>query len=158
MIIIIINDDDDKMSLPHFYTLSHVMNSLWLMQLFLTRELVNRSMLLTDYAGISWYITAHNFGLVLFTWQQRDLVGTRSATSHPGCLDKHHSHLVARGLISGREGCLLSRRLPTKNADYCMVINEWAQLRSQVCIILAASSQQYSDAKKSLLKITLKIQ
>ena len=28
----------------------------------------------------------------------------------------------------------LSRCLPTENADYCMLVNEWAWLRSRVCL------------------------
>ena len=39
-----------------------------------------------------------------------------------------------RELISGREGCLHGC-MTTESADYCMLINEWAWLRSQVCLL-----------------------
>ena len=44
---------------------------------------------------------------------------------------------ACRGFISGREGCLGSehRCLMTKGADYCMLVNEWARLRSRVCLL-----------------------
>ena len=38
--------------------------------------------------------------------------------------------------FSSREGGLGSERvLPTENADYCMLINEWTLLRSRVCLV-----------------------
>ena len=39
------------------------------------------------------------------------------------------------GFISGREGFLGSKRVfANKSADYCMLINEWASLRSRVSL------------------------
>ena len=44
------------------------------------------------------------------------------------------SYLVGGSSLAGKSAWVLSRGLPTKNADYCMFINEWAWLRSQVCL------------------------
>ena len=41
-----------------------------------------------------------------------------------------------REFISGRERWNLSRCLTTKSADYCVLVNEWAWLRSQVCSLM----------------------
>jgi len=45
---------------------------------------------------------------------------------------KCYSHLVGGSLLAGKA---LSNCLTTKNADYCMLINEWVWLRSQFCLL-----------------------
>ena len=42
-------------------------------------------------------------------------------------LRKHYSHHV------GMVAWALNRCLPTKKTDYCMLVNEWAGLRSYGC-------------------------
>ena len=40
------------------------------------------------------------------------------------------------GFVSGREAaCTLSGCLTTQSAEYCMLVNEWAWLRSQLCLL-----------------------
>ena len=43
----------------------------------------------------------------------------------------------------------LSQYLPTKNADYCMLVNEWAWLSSRVCLIEAESALGFSFGASS---------
>ena len=70
--------------------------------------------------------------LVGLALKGRAMVGTRWVTSHPEWMDrltKHYSHLV--------EGWFLARKAAwgcrTTNADYFMLVNEWAWSKSQVC-------------------------
>ena len=67
---------------------------------------------------------------------QRAMVGTRWVTSHPDCMDrhrKHYSHLVEGWFLAKKAALTLSRCKTTKSADYCLLGNEWAWLRSRVC-------------------------
>ena len=69
---------------------------------------------------------------------QKAMVGTRWATSHPCCMDrfrKRYSHLVGGSFLAGKAAWALSGCLPTESADYCMIVNEWAWLRSQLCLL-----------------------
>ena len=67
-----------------------------------------------------------------------NMVGTGWANSPPGYMSrlrKCYSHLLwgsfqARKASWAPSGCLL-----TKSADYCMLVNEWVWLRSQVCLL-----------------------
>ena len=63
------------------------------------------------------------------------MVGARWANCCPGCMDrlrKHYSHLLGGSFLAwkAQSGCLT-----TESADYCMLVNEWAWLRSQVCLL-----------------------
>ena len=67
---------------------------------------------------------------------QSAMVGTGWANSCTGCMDrlrKCYSHLVGGSLLAGKVAWSLSGCLKTESADYCMLVNEWAWLRSQVC-------------------------
>ena len=66
---------------------------------------------------------------------QSTMVGTRWANSCPGCMDrlrKRYSHLVGGSFLAGKAAWALSGRLTTDSADYCMLVNEWAWLRSRL--------------------------
>ena len=66
------------------------------------------------------------------------MVGTTWANSCPGCMDrltKCYSHLVGGSFLGGKAARALSGSFTTKSADYCMLVNEWAWLRSQVCLL-----------------------
>ena len=54
------------------------------------------------------------------------------ALAFHGRLRKHYSHLVG---LAGKAAWALSSCLTNESADYCMLINEWAWLMSQVCLI-----------------------
>ena len=58
--------------------------------------------------------------------------GCKRTNSCPDCMSrvrKRFPHFL-KGSFSALSGCL-----PTKSADYCMLVNEWAWLRSQVCLL-----------------------
>ena len=68
---------------------------------------------------------------------KRRMVGTGWANSRPDFtnrLKKLYCHLAVDSSMAGKAAWELSRWLPTDNADYCMLINEWAWLRSCVCL------------------------
>ena len=53
--------------------------------------------------------------------------------SCPGYMDrlrKHYSYLVGGLFLAGKAAWALSGCLTTESADHCMLVNEWAQLRS----------------------------
>ena len=60
---------------------------------------------------------------------QYAMAGTGWANSCPGCMDrlrKHASHLT----VAGKAACLGSKRVyDNREADYCMLVNEWAWSR-----------------------------
>ena len=56
---------------------------------------------------------------------KRNMVGTGYTTSHPGSIDRLTKHYWKT----------LSGCMTTESADYCMLVNEWTWLRSQVCIL-----------------------
>ena len=60
---------------------------------------------------------------------KRTMVGTGWANSHPGCMSRLRErcfHFSSRGsFLVGKASCVLSRCLPTKSADCCMLV-EWA--------------------------------
>ena len=63
---------------------------------------------------------------------QKTMVGNKWSR----CMSKLRKCYSHRGFISGREGCLGSKRvLLIESADYCMLINEWAWLMSRVCLL-----------------------
>ena len=65
----------------------------------------------------------------------RTMVGTGWANSRPGCMSrlrKHYSHLSGSSFLAGRVSQALSRCLLTMA---CLLINEWAWLTSQVCLL-----------------------
>ena len=69
---------------------------------------------------------------------KRTMVGTGWANSWPGCMSrlrKHYSHLLGGSFLAGKAAWALSGCLPTEGADYCMLVNEWAWLRSGVCLL-----------------------
>ena len=69
---------------------------------------------------------------------QSTMVGTGWANSCPGCMDrlkKRYCHLVGGSFLAGKAAWAMSGCLPTKCADYCMLVNEWAWLRSRVCLL-----------------------
>ena len=48
---------------------------------------------------------------------------------------EHYSHLVGDSFLVGKAAWALSGCMTTEGADYCMVVNEWAWLRLQVCLL-----------------------
>ena len=69
---------------------------------------------------------------------QSAMVGTRWANSCPGCigrLRKRYSNPVGGSFLVGKAAWALSECLTTKSADYCMLVNEWAWSKSQVCLL-----------------------
>ena len=61
------------------------------------------------------------------------MVGTGRANSCPGCMErlrKPYSHLVGGSFLAGKAAWALSGCLTTESADYCVLVNEWAWLRS----------------------------
>ena len=69
---------------------------------------------------------------------KRTMVGTRWANSRPGCMSrlrKRYSHLSGGSFLAGKASWALSRCFPIESADYCMLINEWVWLTSQVCLL-----------------------
>ena len=65
---------------------------------------------------------------------KRVMVGTRWVNSCPGCMNrlrKCYSHLLGGSFLARKASWVLNGCLPTKNADYCVLVNEWAWLRSQ---------------------------
>ena len=69
---------------------------------------------------------------------QSAMVGTGGwANSCPGCMErltKRYSHLVGGSFLAGKAAWVLSGCMTTESADYCMLVNEWAWLRSRVCL------------------------
>ena len=68
---------------------------------------------------------------------KRGMVGTGWANSQHGStnrLRKLYCHFVGGSSLAGKAAWALSRWLPTDNADYCMLVNKWARLRSCVCL------------------------
>ena len=58
---------------------------------------------------------------------KRAMVGIEWANSCPGCMNrprKCYSHLLRGLFLAGKVAWALSEYLPTKNADYCMLVNE----------------------------------
>ena len=108
-------------------------------------------------------------GRVLCTWQgavhmaparlgcKRAMVGTEWANSSPCCMSrrrKHYSYFLGGSFLAVKVAWALSEYLPTKNADYCMLINEWAWLSARVCLlrlkvhlgsVWSQSSERYED-------------
>ena len=59
------------------------------------------------------------------------MVGTGWAKFCPGCMSrlrKHYSHLVGVHFWQGR-------LFGFSTADYCMLVNEWPQLKSRGCLL-----------------------
>ena len=50
-------------------------------------------------------------------------------------LRKCYSHLVGGLFLAGKAAWALSGWLTTESAHYCMLVNEWARLRSRVCFL-----------------------
>ena len=81
---------------------------------------------------------------VLYTWQllglavKRTMIGTGLANSRSGCMSrlrKCYTHLSGGSFLAGKAFWALSGCLPTVSADYCMLVNEWTWLRSQLCLL-----------------------
>ena len=69
---------------------------------------------------------------------KKAIVGSRRANSRPGCMNRRrkcYSHLVGGLFLAGKAAWALRGYLPTENADYCMLVNEWAWLKSWVCLL-----------------------
>ena len=70
---------------------------------------------------------------------KRTMVGSGWAkNSQPGCMSrlrKCYSHLSGGSFQAGKVSWALSGCLPIESADHCMLINEWAWLGSQVCLL-----------------------
>ena len=61
------------------------------------------------------------------------MVGTGWANSCPGCMDrlrKRYSELVGGSFLAEKAAWALSGCLTNESADYYMLVNEWAWLRS----------------------------
>ena len=70
---------------------------------------------------------------------ERTMVGTRWVTSHPDCIDrlsKHYSQLVEGWFLARKAALAMSGCMNTASVDYCMLVNEWAWLRSQVSLLV----------------------
>ena len=52
-------------------------------------------------------------------------------------LRKCYSHLAGGSFQAGKVAWALSGCLTTKSANYCMLVNEWAWLSSQVCLLMS---------------------
>ena len=66
------------------------------------------------------------------------MIGTGWANSRPGCMSelrKCYSHISGSSFLAGKASWALSGCLPIESADYCMLVNEWAWLASQVCLL-----------------------
>ena len=50
-------------------------------------------------------------------------------------LKKYHSHLVGSSFLAAKAAWALSECLTTESADYCVLVNEWAWLSSQVYLL-----------------------
>ena len=79
----------------------------------------------TEYCALArWFCISRKGGTEGGGWDHLQGIvhmataGTKWANSHPHCMKR-----ALRGY------------LPTKNADYCMLINEWVWLRSQVSLL-----------------------
>ena len=48
---------------------------------------------------------------------------------------RKRSHLVEGWFLAMKAAWALRRCMTTKNADYCMLINEWARSKSRVCLL-----------------------
>ena len=69
---------------------------------------------------------------------KRTMVGTGWYNSGLGCMSrlrKHYSHLSGGSFLTENASWALSGCLPIESADHCMLINEWAWLMSQVCLL-----------------------
>ena len=69
---------------------------------------------------------------------KRPMVDTELANSRPGCTNrcrKRYSHHLGGSFLAGKTAWTLSGYLPTENVDCCMLLNEWAQSRSKVCLL-----------------------
>ena len=74
---------------------------------------------------------------------KRTMVGTRWANSHPGRksrLRKRYSHLLGGSFLAGKTSWTPSGCLPTKSADYCMLVNEWAWFKVTSLLIKPESA------------------
>ena len=50
-------------------------------------------------------------------------------------LRKCYSYPVGDSFLAGKAAWALSGCLTTESADYCVLVNEWAWLRSRVCLL-----------------------
>ena len=69
---------------------------------------------------------------------KRTMVGTGWANFQPGCMStlrKCYYHLSGGSFLAEKASWALSRCLPIKSADYCMLVNDWAWLTSRVCLL-----------------------
>ena len=74
---------------------------------------------------------------------KRTMAGTRWANSYLGYVNrlrKHYSHLLESSYLTGKASQALSGCLPTKNADHCMLVNEWAWLRQEYELLVKVTS------------------
>ena len=60
---------------------------------------------------------------------------TNSRSSRINRLRKHYSHLLGGSLLAGKAAWGFSGCLPTENADYCTLVNEWVWLSLRVRLI-----------------------
>ena len=69
---------------------------------------------------------------------KRTMVGTGWANSQPGCMSRLMKMLLSPfwgSFQAGKVSWALSGCLPIESADHCMLVNEWAWLRSRVCLL-----------------------
>ena len=67
-----------------------------------------------------------------------NMVSTRWANSRSSRINrlrKHYSHLLGGSLLAGKAAWGFSGCLPTENADYCTLVNEWVWLSLRVRLI-----------------------
>ena len=81
------------------------------------------------------------------------------ANSCPRCLDRlrrPYSHLVGGSFLAGNAAWTLSGCMTTESADYCILINEWAWLRSQVCLLRLKVETGFSYVVRAWTEIEIR--
>ena len=66
------------------------------------------------------------------------MVGTGWGISHFDYMDrlrKYYLDLVEGWFLARKDACALSRCMTIDSVDYCVLVNEWAQSKPQVCLL-----------------------
>ena len=95
---------------------------------------------------------------VLCTWQLLGLAvkGPIPTLVAQTGLENATLHLVGGSFLAGKATWALSGYLPTKNADYCILVNEWAWLRSQSWLIKARSGLGFSFGVRAWTEVEIR--
>ena len=76
--------------------------------------------------GVAVHMAAARLGC------KRPMVGTRWANYRHGCMSRLRKCLSGGSFLAGKASWALIGCLPTESADHCMLVIEWAWLRSRV--------------------------